>query len=85
MIADPLLQGVESSGLDPAGADPAQLFRPGQPAFFEDLEVLRHRGERNAQRRGQGRHRHRTLAQPVEHRPPRGVPQGVKQAVDIDF
>ena len=85
VVADPLLQASNPAGFDAAGAHPAQLLRVRQPALLQDLQVLRHRGQGDAQRRGQGRNRQRARAEPVEHCPPRGVAEGVKQPVDVYF
>lgn len=50
MIADPLLEGAKAGWLDAAGSYAAQLFCVNQSSFFENLQMLRNRRERDAER-----------------------------------
>ncbi len=53
MARNPLRRGVHGSGIEPAVVDPT-LFAPSEePRFFQDLQVLRHRGERDVERLGE--------------------------------
>ena len=48
-VADPVLGGGESGGIDAAGADAAQFFGPHQAAFFQDLQMLHDGGQADGQ------------------------------------
>jgi hypothetical protein len=48
-LRNPLLGDLQAGGLDVTGAYPADLGRSNQTAFFEQLEVLHNRCERNVQ------------------------------------
>src|SRR6266567_1991543 len=84
MSPHPLLQRIQPRRRNPAGAHPAHFLRMRQPALLQDLQMLHHRRQRNTQRPREIRYRPGTLAQPIQHRPPRRIPQRVKQAIDID-
>jgi hypothetical protein len=49
-LRNPVLGNLQAGGLDMTSAYPADLGRSNQTAFFEQLEVLHNRCERNLQR-----------------------------------
>jgi hypothetical protein len=48
-ILNPALQGRETCGFEAAGPDSAGFFAADQSAFFEQLQMLSHGGERDVQ------------------------------------
>ena len=85
MIADPLLDGVEPSRTDAARAYTADFFGMRQPAFLKNLQMLSDGGDGDPERFGELRDGVRAFGEPVENRPPGGVPQRVKEAGDFDL
>jgi len=68
------LDAAKVSTTDDAAADEASAL--------EDADVLGGRGERHAQRGGQLGQVSLPVGEPAEHRPPGGMSQGVKHAVE---
>jgi hypothetical protein len=80
---NPLLGLAERLRFDGAGAHPANLFRANEAGRLQHAEVLHGRRQRHGQRPGQFAHRCRAAAQPLDHGPPCGVCEGVKQPVQL--
>jgi hypothetical protein len=83
VIANPLLEKPKSGGLDSAGSYAAQLFRLHEPYLFEDLQMLGNGRERDAKGLSESRNGHGAVREPVEDRATRGIPQCVKEAIDL--
>jgi hypothetical protein len=83
VIANPLLESVEAGGLDAAGSYTAELFGVHEGGLFEDLQMLRDGGKRDAKRFGEARYGHGAAGEAVEDRTARGIPEGVKQSIDL--
>ena len=81
-LVDPALGLAERARVEGAGAHPAELLRPHQARRLEHAEVLHGRRQGHRQRAGQVAHRRRPAAQPLHHRPPCGVGEGVEQAIE---
>jgi hypothetical protein len=83
VIRDPTFQDVESRRFDAAGAYTPYFFGARQSALLQQLEMLRDRGEGDAQWFGQCRDGKRTERQPIEQRTARWIAQSQEQAIDI--
>jgi hypothetical protein len=83
VVADPLLQEAEACGLDAAGSYAAQLFCVHEANLFEDLQVLRYGGKRDAEGSRKSRYGHGAAGEMVEDRTARGITESVKQEIDF--
>jgi hypothetical protein len=84
MVANPSLEGAKSRGRYAASPHSAQLLGVNQADLLKDLQVLRNRGERDAERLCESRNGDGSLDEPVEDRSARGIPQCVEQAIRVD-
>lgn len=83
VIANPLLEKAKACGLNAAGTYSAKLFGVHESNLFEDLQVLRNGGERDAEGIGQPRNGHGATGEVVEDRATSGIAQRVKQTIDL--
>ena len=77
------LDGGERPLLDRAGAHAAVLARPDQAAVLEEMDVLHEGRQRHVERLRQFADARGPLAQPPQHRPARGIGQGLEDAVEL--
>ena len=76
-------RGVEDrSGVEPAAADPAGALLPDEAGADQDLDVARHRLERDVERRGQFRDQQIRAVEPGQHRAPHRIGQRGEHAVE---
>jgi hypothetical protein len=80
---DPLLGLAERLRLDGAGAYPSNFFRADQAGRFQDTQVLHGSRQRHGQGPRQFAHRGRATAQPLDHGPPRGIRERLKQPIQL--
>jgi hypothetical protein len=85
VIADPLLEGAESVGIEAAGADAAELFGVDQADLFENLQMLADCSESDSQRLREMRDRHRAIDEAVEHGAAGGITESVEKTLEIDL
>jgi hypothetical protein len=83
VIANPLLEEAKAGGFNAAGAYSAQLFCAHEANLFEDLQVLRDGGKRDAEGICESRNRRRAAGEMVEDRATRGISQRMEQTVDL--
>ena len=82
MARDPLRRGVHRSGIEPAVVDPT-IFAPSEePRFFQDLEVLRHRGERDVEGPGELGDAQLARCQSRQDRAPRRIGEGPESPIE---
>ena len=70
---EPLRGQTQGTGIDRAGADPADLLRTDQSGRFEHAQMLHRRRQRHRQRPRELAHRRRPAHQSLDHRAPRGI------------
>lgn len=84
VVANPLLQCVETLAGDHARAHPADFLRVHKPTCLKDFQVLRDRRQRDAQRRRELRHGERPFREPVENGPSCTVAQRMEKPIRVD-
>jgi hypothetical protein len=82
-FCDPFGENIDAAGLDPAGPHPPDFLAADQATFFQDLQVLDHRGQRDIERPGEVADAGRAAAQPLDDGTACGFGKGPKVAVDI--
>jgi len=76
-------RGIEDRpGIEPAPADPAGALLPDKAGANQDLDVARHRLQRDVERRGQLRDQQIRAIEPRQHRAPDRIGQCGKHAIE---
>ena len=81
--SDPGVGGVQLLELEVAGAHPADLLGPDQPAALEHLQVLMDGGQGDRKRRGQLADRGRPPGEPLDDRAAGRVGEGLEHEVQL--
>ena len=81
-IDDPLFCRRQHAGVEPAGADAADLLAPDQPAVLQRPQVLHHRGQAHLQRHGQLADRRGSRRQPRQHFAAGRIGKGLERAIE---
>jgi len=76
LVFDPPARSVERREVERAHTHTTLLAGAHQARRLEHGQVLAHRRQGHRQRLGQGTHRHRAAAQPLDHQPAAGVGDG---------
>lgn len=82
-LVQPALKGLERFRLNPAGAHAALFLCGDELAIFQKLHMLNNGGQSHVQWRRDLADRFRTRSQLLDNGAPRGVGEGVEDAVEL--
>jgi hypothetical protein len=82
MARDPLRRGVHRSGIEPAVVDPTLSAPCEESRFFQNLQVLRDRGERDVERLGEVGDAELARRQSRQDRAPRRIGEGAEGPIE---
>src|SRR5690348_5405187 len=85
MLTNPLLEGIESGGVEGCGAYSTELFGADQAALFEQFQVLSYCSKGDIQRLGQSRNGMRAISEFLDDGPAIRIAQGLEHPRDLDL